>query len=270
VVLATAAATLWLLVALQQFWVRQIMGGRPLFSFKSLFDTRPTMRNFSSSVPFWINSVANIVCPTADIVIVSMLIGPETAAYYYAASRTALLLDFFISTFSIPAAPRIARLYETGHRAQITRMTSSAACLSAAAAMIVLVALWFFGNLILRAFGDSFVRAHGILMLLAAGQVANAYLGIGTPALEMTGHQDQAMRITVFTALFELIALMIATYEFGMWGAAVAAILSILIRKVAIASHIYMTDGIDITGASTILEQLAALRGRLSWAAPVI
>ncbi|HUZ33177.1 MAG TPA: lipopolysaccharide biosynthesis protein [Xanthobacteraceae bacterium] len=262
-VLGIAVLVLWLLVATQQMRVRQIIDWRPLFSLSAVFG-RKTAVNFGASVPYWVTSVVNIALPSVDIVVVSIVIGPKAAAYYYAANRIALLLEFFISSFSVPAAPCIAWLHQAGHRAQISRMVSNAALVSCVAVSVGLTALGFAGDLVLRAFGPSFVQAHGLLMLLASGAIGSAYLGLGTPALEMTGHQAAASRIMAVTAFTGIIAMIVATTIFGVWGTAAIAILANLGRKAAIAIHIYAAEGIDITATSAIREQFTALRHK--WA----
>jgi O-antigen/teichoic acid export membrane protein len=271
-VLAIAVLSIWLLIAVQQRAVRHLMGNRPLFSLPAMFGRRAERLDFRASVPFWITTVA-MWFSTVDIVVISVIVGPAAAAYYYAANRIALLLDFFMSAFAVPAAPCIAKLHSAGDRMRITRIASNAALLSAIAVLGGLVVLGLAGNLALRAFGDAFVRAHALLMLLGTGALGSAYLGIGTPALEMTGHQQAAMRIMAITVIGSLIAMILATEKFGVWGTATVVIVSALSRKAAMAMLMYSAEGIDVTATHAILERLKALRaqcrGRLKMRSPI-
>lgn len=262
VVLGLAVLAIWVAVGIQQARVKRLLNGYPLFSLPAVFAESKKHLNFRDSIPFWTNSVANLMLATMGTVAVSVIVGPETGAYYYTANRIALLLDFFISAFSVPAAPYIARLHHAGDRAQISRIASSAALLSVTAVLGALILLGFTGDLVLRVFGNAFVRAHGIMMLLAIGALVSAYLGIGTPALEMTGHQEPAMRITAITAFAGLITTVIATYLFGVWGAASVAVLLVVAQKTAFAAHMYLADGIDVTAGSATIERLNVLVDR--------
>ena len=68
------------------------------------------------------------------------------------------------------------------------------------------VALALFGNIALMAFGSAFASAHGVLMILASGQLVATYFGIGSIALNMTGHQRAAMNIMVVTSVLGIVA----------------------------------------------------------------
>jgi O-antigen/teichoic acid export membrane protein len=204
-----------------------------------------------------VTSVASILFTTVDVVVVAVVVGPVDAAYYYAANRISLLLDFFLSTFAIPAAPRIARLYDEGRRGDITRETSSAALLAFALVLAGVVVFALVGDHVLMAFGQAFVHSYGILMVLAIGQLANSYFGLGGIALNMTGHQAAAMRIMVVTSVLGVIVMVGATWVFGAWGTAVTVGVSSAVMKVWTAAHIYAVDGIDLT-ATTMARDVVA------------
>src|SRR5260370_41278701 len=81
----------------------------------------------SRAEPCWVTSSSGMLFATMDVVVVSVMVGPESGGYYYAANRISLLLDFFLSTFAIPAAPLIARLFDEDRRTEILRVTPGAA-----------------------------------------------------------------------------------------------------------------------------------------------
>jgi O-antigen/teichoic acid export membrane protein len=257
-VFAIAAITLILLIVGLQFRLRRLIQGHSLFTVAAMWSTDGLRSTLRASTPFWVTSVASVVFSTLDVVVVSVLVGPKEAGYYYAANRIALLLDFFLSTFAIPAVPRIARLYDEGRRGDITRETSGAALLAFGLVLAGLVVFALVGNWVLMAFGTTFVHSYGILMVLATGCLAGSYFGLGGIALSMTGHQRAAMRIMVFTSALGLIGMVGATWVFGTWGTAVTAAVSIVVMKVWTAAHIYAVEGIDLTAttmARNVLER---------------
>jgi O-antigen/teichoic acid export membrane protein len=259
-VLLIAIVVLAVLIIAQQACLRRLMGGGPLFSLSAFLSKLSPGLALRAAVPFWATSVASVLFLTMDIVVVSTLVDPEAGAYYYAANRIALLLDFFMAAFSIPAAPYIARCYDAGHRNQITRFASSGALLAFIAVFAALAVLVVAGRLVLTAFGNAFVHSYGVMLLLSSGSLGSAYLGVGTPALDMTGHQSAAMRIMAVTSFTGVIVMVGATLAFGVWGAAVTATISSLAMKAAMAVHMYRAEGIDITASSKIRELLARFR----------
>jgi O-antigen/teichoic acid export membrane protein len=258
-----ATFTLALLIVGQQFCLRQLLEWNPFFSIEALGRERPTAA-LSASLPFWITSVANVTFPTMDVVVVAAVVGPESAAYYYAANRFAVLLDFFMSAFAIPAARHISHLYHAGFRSEVTEVTSSEALCSFIAVLLGLIVLVVCGDKLLLLFGTQFVRSQGIALLLAAGTAGGSYLGVGTLALEMTGHQRIAMQIMIVTSLLGLLTMIAMASAFGAWGAAIAAACSPLAMKAAMATYLYRVDGIDLTASTKLSELAVRLVGQIA------
>ncbi|MGX9428743.1 MULTISPECIES: lipopolysaccharide biosynthesis protein [Bradyrhizobium] len=184
-VFVIATGVLVLLIAIQQVYLRHLAEGHRLFTMAVMQSKESIAGVLSGSAPFWVSSIASVLFATIDIVIVSVMVGPESAGYYYAANRVSLLLDLFLSTFCIPAAPLIARLCDADCRTAITRVASGAALAASIAVLGWVVALALVGDIVLMMFGEAFVRAHGILMILAVGELTSTYFGIGSIALTM-------------------------------------------------------------------------------------
>ncbi len=228
-VFVIATGVLVLLIAIQQVHLRHLAEGHRLFTM--------------------------VVRRSKDV-------GPESGGYYYAANRISLLLDFFLSTFAIPAAPLIARLFDEDRRTEIIRVTSGAALAAFIAVLGCVVALALAGDIVLMAFGEAFVRAHGVLMVLAVGQLASTYFGVGSIALNMTGHQRAAMYIMVNTSVLGIVAMVGATWTFGIWGTAVVAASVGVATRVWMAAHIHAAERIDLT-ATTMLRTIARRATRM-------
>jgi O-antigen/teichoic acid export membrane protein len=260
-VLVIASGVLVVLIAIQQVHLRRLAEGHRLFtvvrrSAGSITDV------LSTSAPFWVTSIASTF-GAIDVVIVSVMVGPESAGYYYAANRISLLLDFFLGTFCIPAAPLIARLFDEGRRTKITRVTSGAALAAFIAVLGCVVVLALVGDIALMAFGKGFVHAHGILMLLALGALGSTYFGVGSIGLNMTGHKRAAMYIMTITSVLGIVAMVGATWKFGIWGTAAVVVIVSVVTKAWMAAYIRVAEGIDFT-ATTMLLTIARRATRVA------
>ena len=142
-------------------------------------------------------------------------------------------------------------------RKEITRLTSGAALAAFVAVLGCVVALALVGDIVLMAFGKAFVRAHGVLMVLAVGQLVSTYFGVGSIALSMTGHQRAAMYIMVVTSVFGIVAVVLATWTFGIWGTAVVVAGLGVATRVWMAVYIRAAEGIDLT-STTMLRTIAS------------
>lgn len=258
-VLVIAAGVLVLLIAFQQVHLRHLADGHKLFTLSARRSKANIASDLSASGPFWVASIATVLFGTIDIVVVSVMVGAEAAGYYYAASRLALLLDFFLGTFCIPAAPLIARLFDENRRTEITRIMSGATLAAFVGVLACVVALALVGDIALMAFGPHFVRAHGVLMVLAFGMLVSVYFGVGSIALTMTGHQRAAMNIMITTSVLGFIAMVAATWMFGIWGTAIVVAITWVATKAWMAAYIYAAEGIDLT-PTTMLLALAKRR----------
>ncbi|MGX1102527.1 MULTISPECIES: oligosaccharide flippase family protein [Bradyrhizobium] len=261
-VLLIATAILVVLIAAQNIYLRHLAEGCKVFTMAVRRSNDRLGDVLSSSGPFWVTSVTSIMGGTIDLVVISVMVGPEAAGYYYAASRIALLLDFFLATFCIPAAPLIARLFDENRHAEITRVTSGASLGAFVAVLGCVATLALGGDLALMAFGETFTRAYSVLMVLAIGMLVSTYFGIGPIALNMTGHQRAAMHIVVITWAVGILAMIGATLAFGTIGAAVAGACAGIATRAWTAAYIYSAEGIDITATTALLALVRRATGR--------
>lgn len=256
-VFVIATGVLILLIAIPEVYLRHLADGHNrLFTTAARRSKESIADTLSTSAPFWVTSAALVLFVAIDIVVVSVMVGPESAGYYYAANRIALLLDFFLATFCVPAAPLMASLFDEGRRAEITRVMSSATLGAFLAVLVCVVALALVGDTVLMAFGESFVRAHGVLMVLSVGMLVSTYFGVGSIALNMTGHQRAAMYIMVVTSALGFVAMIGATWKFGIWGTAVVVAIAWVANRASMAAYIYAKEGIDLTATTALLSVL--------------
>jgi O-antigen/teichoic acid export membrane protein len=261
-VFVIAAGVLLVLVVGQQLYLRHLMDGYKTFTVKAMFRAVQLSDTLRTSAAFWVTSVVNILFATADVVIVSAMLGPEAGGYYYAANRLGQFLDFFMTAFAIGAAPYMARLHDERRSHELTRVTSGAALAAFGSVLAGLLVFSLLGNQLLMIFGKNFARSQNILMVLAVGHAVSAYLGVGSMALNMSGHQRAAMWIMTLTSIFGLFAAVGATWIFGACGTAATAALAVIAMKGWMAAHIYFADGVDLTATSTIRGSISRLTGR--------
>jgi len=164
-----------------------------------------------------------------NVVSVAMYFQPDQLAIFNACFRVAVLIAFGIQSVDAILLPKAALLFSANDTDGLQRVTALTTQLKFWSAVIALVILWFFGKLILRYFGDSFVVGHQALMILAGAQLVRAALGPVSQLLSITGNHYASLFVSMFaTALmFGLNHLLIP--QFGLEGAAytVLAVMSL-------------------------------------------
>lgn len=159
----------------------------------------------------------------------AMVVLAEVGIFRMAASSVALVM-MPLSLFNIASMPVVARLHAAGQHRQLQRMVTLAA--AGMVAGVTTLALPFFlagSPLISFVFGDEFVGGSKALSILCVAGIINAMFGLNAALLNMTGHQRRVTSASAI-ALFSLVALALPLItQFGIEGAALANLVSVLI-----------------------------------------
>lgn len=163
-----------------------------------------------------------------DILIVGALGGTEAAAYYTAASKTALLVGFLLLALNVVAPPLFAPLKDRGRRDELQRLVSVCTTWVFWPSVAVAVLLALVAPQVLRLFGPDFLAARWPLTILLVAQVANAAFGSVGYLLSMTGYHHDTARVYGITAAANVGLCFAGMQLFGMEGAALATTISVV------------------------------------------
>ena len=149
---------------------------------------------------------------------------------YRMAASTVALVAMPLSLFNIVSMPVIAKLHAAGERARLQRMISLVACgmttgVIALSLPFLVAGEWLIGHV----FGEEFLPGSGALSLLCISAIINAVFGANAALLNMTGHQARVTRASVAALVVLAIASLPLIHAYGIRGAALANILSVLV-----------------------------------------
>jgi len=151
-------------------------------------------------------------------------------AYLVAIPRTALNTLF---------APTVSSLHDSNNHSQLQDLVSKSTLWSLAAATVVGLGLLAGADLLFSLFGKDFVSGLPALRILLVGQVLIAGAGSQLTILTMTGHERSAAALIIVSAIVNVISMFALVYWFGMVGAALAAIGSMIVWNVLMAIFIW-------------------------------
>jgi O-antigen/teichoic acid export membrane protein len=127
--------------------------------------------------------------------------------------------------------PAVADLHARGRRLELQRLVVGSVQGCAAVSIPIAVPLIVAGHFVLRLYGAAFVDAYPVLVVLSIAQLGGAILGaLSGYLLTMTGHEWEASRVIVGTALLNLALTFVLTPTLGGVGAALATALAGLTR----------------------------------------
>ena len=170
------------------------------------------------------------------------------AGLYRAASTISALVSFGLVVVNAVIMPQVARCHAKDDYATLQALVTRGARLITVLALIGLVVLVAGGQLALGLlFGDSYVAAYPVLVILAAGQLANALFGPVALILNMTGHEKLTLMGVSMAAVLHVILNLILVPAHGMTGAAVATAVTMLGWNLILAILLWRRASINST-----------------------
>ena len=182
---------------------------------------RPRRRAWlRSTVLLGLYSAFTLVLGQLDVVTVGALVDTRRAGQYAAAWRIASLISGFLIALNLVLAPTVARLWVARDLARMQRLLDVGVAGVVAASMAASGVIVVLREPLLRAFGEGFTPAAGVLVVLCVAQVANAVGGPVGLLLNMTGHERDSTWVLGVTAALNLAVNIVLVLRYGMIGAA--------------------------------------------------
>lgn len=169
----------------------------------------------------------------------------DVGEYKVAISAAALAL-FGLQTVNLVIAPHIARVHALGDRPKLQRLASVGALASVALTLPVFLLFVAAGQWIIKfLYGSAYVGAYGPLLILAVGQMVNAFFGLNAGLMSMTGHERDAARWLTISAGSAIVIGLLLIPVLGMMGAALAYAISMAVWNIAFWWVVMKKVGID-------------------------
>lgn len=174
------------------------------------------------SVGLWGSTVIPAAIPNLSVVLLGLTLSPTETAPFFAAMKTATLLNLPLAAGAIVGAPLISRYYGAGQLRKVQKVSNYLVLGTTAPVLAAFLAIVTFGDRILEYFGPNFTSAEPALVLIAVGALVNALSGPTRFLMNMTGHHREYLVMITVTQITALAILPIAAIYFGILGAAVA------------------------------------------------
>lgn len=204
--------------------------------------------------PFIWSSATYQVLQYADILIIGVFWSAADVGRYRVAMQAAMLGIIGLQAAQVLAQPHLARLYRQGDRQrleQVVRATSVGAFLLALGVLVVLAVAG--RELLFLVFGPNYEASYLPILILALGQLFNAFFGAADVLLEMTGQQKSAARAFLIGAVCNVALNLIFIPVWGIVGASWATMIGMVVWKLLLWHAAHRMLGMD-TAAIRILR----------------
>lgn len=188
-------------------------------------DTQARRRHLAVALGAWPGEIAWVSIVRATGLVVGLALSLETAALFLLAQRVAALSQYLAEAVRTAAAPQIART--ASDPTALQNSVSKASALTFAvdgAAKLGLIAV---GWAILLLFGEIYLPAYPVLVVLILGEINRAFLGSPALVMSMAGLQKERSVATIAAAIVMVGASWLGAAWFGPIGAATAYALTV-------------------------------------------
>jgi O-antigen/teichoic acid export membrane protein len=146
----------------------------------------------------------------------------EDIAYLAVSAKIATSIALILTAVNTVVAPKFSHLYRSGDVSELENVFKEARNVSLLIGILPFLLIFVFAEQILWIFGDEFVNAKLVLLVIASGQFINAATGPVTYLLQMTGNEREFMKLTALVTAATVAATFVLTAVFGVLGAASA------------------------------------------------
>lgn len=187
---------------------------------------------WSSSSNLWVASIMSLAVTWSGILIAGAYLPAAELAYLSAAQRTAQLISFVLVVVNMVVAPRYARMWVENNIIGIQQLAKWST-----RGMILLVfpvagVMIIFPERIMSVFGEGFEQGALLLLIMALGQLINVITGSVGYLLQMSGHERDFRRVTLFAGPLTIVCAVLFTWQWGVVGAATATALGLSVQNI--------------------------------------
>lgn len=185
--------------------------------------------------PLAIVSVATVTVQWAPTIIVSTLLAPAVAAEYFAAFRTAAVLDFIVIAAGVVVGPELVRASQLYGDRLMVRAAMKAAISVLVSATVIASMLFVFAPEVMQLYGTTYADGGGVLRILVVGQVIAAPFAFGLQVLIAGGHERKAAKAAALTAIAGVIVIFLGSNYGGNVGAAIGQSTALVIQALSLS-----------------------------------
>ena len=184
-----------------------------------------------SALPFLLISVSSMLMAWVDFYVISFFETDSQLGIYSVSTRLALFMLLPASAISIFFANKLVAFYKNN---QLTHVKSYLKKITLVLSLVSLLLFLFLNVLnthILGLFGMEFVNGSLVLLFLTFGYMISASLGSFETVLLMSKFKKQLFQINLLVVLANLIVNIPLVYLYGINGAAVGTLISLVLNR---------------------------------------
>jgi O-antigen/teichoic acid export membrane protein len=198
-----------------------------------------------TSTAMGLRSAASVLFVSSSLWVLSWARPHEDVAVYGVAATLLQVMAAIPSIANFVIPQELAVLQVDGRKKEMERLARTAATLVAILSGACLAGLLLLGRPLIRmAYGDPYVGAWGILLILAVGSFWDSASGSAGFALQMAGHHVRLLLLTLGGAVLNVVLSLVLAPAWGGYGIALATTVTLIVLNLAMVASARRLVGI--------------------------
>ena len=195
----------------------------------------PVLAMIKESFPMFLSESFFLLMSWVDILMLGYFENQFLVGVYTITLKLAGLTGLILFATNTILGPKISELYHNKNMQSLASTVQGATKFTFLLSLPIFLIIIFFPSFLLNIFGDDFVSAEArlVLIILSVGQIISVFCGPVLNLLNMTNHEKTVRNIVVFAAIINLILNLYLIPHFGIVGAAIATIVSLIFWNIA-------------------------------------
>jgi O-antigen/teichoic acid export membrane protein len=171
-------------------------------------------------------SVFLLMLSRTDVLMLGIFVEAGELGVYNAAMKTAGLTAFVLVAINSAVGPQISAMHARGDREGLQDLVARFSLWTFWLTLAVAIGLAVLGRFVLGLFGPEFIAGYAVLLVLLAGHITAAAMGLVGNLLSLTGHQNDALRVYGIALVGNVCLNLLLIPRFGTAGAAFVTAIS--------------------------------------------
>lgn len=191
------------------------------------------LKQIKESASWMLINLLQISFRYIDVIVLNFLeVGLDKIAIYIVAVKLNLISTFLLDFYLTVYAYKKSKLIKEKELSSLRKLYKKNQIHLSIYSLAIFIIYLFFGKEIIAMYGSEYASSYTILLILCVGALFNNAMGPAGQVLNLSGHQNENLKITFTSAIIAICLLLSLTNHFGILGTAAAISISLIIRNV--------------------------------------
>lgn len=184
-------------------------------------------------IPLLVTAVSFFVLSQADVWILGIYRTEGEVALYGSSQRLMKITAMTLVVVNEVVAPIVVELNAKKEYSKMQKILQTLAFVAVVPALVSMFVFVVFGEDIMSiVYGEYYMSAAVLLIILSIGQLFNSFTGSCGLTLVMTGHQDWVMFSSLITGILAIVGCILVVDDYGVEGVAIVMVSSLVLQNV--------------------------------------